>query len=90
MDQILWEHDVDAAAIGERSAGLRLTAGMFAANRAIAQTQSSILETLTLLRFKRSTYEWYRGSATTYYDLETLDDAVLAVPGANGWVRVGD
>jgi hypothetical protein len=88
MDNMLWEDNIDVAATGSRNSTLRMTGGMFAANRAIAQMQRDIQETLTMLRFKRAMYEWYRGSEYTYYDLSSLDDGVLAEASGAGWTEI--
>lgn len=79
----LWEHDVEVAAVGARSENLRLTGGIFASNRGIKIAQDALGDALQMVRFKRVTYEWYRGSRDTYYDLDPPADGVLAIFGAN-------
>jgi hypothetical protein len=79
----LWENDIEAAAIGR---GLRFTGGMFAANRNIATAFSAVKDTAQLLRYDRVTFEWYRGSENTYYDLKPLPDEAIAELTDYGWV----
>lgn len=77
MDRQLWEADTDVVVQGTGSRTVRFISAIFAANRNIAQVQQRLGEDLYPLRFRRSQYEWYRGSETTYYTLETPDDGEI-------------
>lgn len=88
MDELLWESDVDAAAIGGRNETLRFTGGIFASNRGVKTAQDAIGDTIEILRFKRVMYEWYRGSEYQYYDFKPLPDGELADFVGNRWVAV--
>jgi len=88
FDKGMWEADVDVAATGAGNSNLRLTGGMFAANRNIKEGVEALSDTLGLLRFRRATFEWYRGSENTYYDLKPLADSVVATMGSGNWVTI--
>lgn len=86
---VLWESDVEVAATGGRNENLRFTGGIFASNKGIATAQEAIGDTLEIMRFRRATYEWYRGSENTYYDLKPLPDGELAdFTSANRWIAI--
>lgn len=88
MDELLWEHNVDAAAVGGRNETLRFTGGIFASNRGVKVAQEAIGDTVEILRFKRVMYEWYRGSEYQYYDFKPVPDGELAEFIGNRWVRI--
>lgn len=88
MDELLWESDVDAAAIGGRNETLRFTGGIFASNKGVKAAQEAIGDTVEILRFKRVMYEWYRGSEYQYYDYKPLPDGELADFIGNRWVTI--
>lgn len=83
FNDIMWENDVTVAPVGS---GIRLTGGMFAANRNIANAMKALRETADILRYRRITFEWYRGSESTYYDLKPLPDGEVAELSGNRWV----
>ncbi|WP_045319354.1 hypothetical protein [Brevundimonas sp. BAL450] len=76
-DQAVWENDMDIIVQGGGNRTIRFIAGIFAANRNIARFEESVRPVLSPMRFRRSQYEWYRGSEYTYYTLETPDDAEI-------------
>jgi hypothetical protein len=77
MDEQLWEADTDVVVQGKGNRTLGMISVAFAANRNIAQVQSSSLPTLRNLRFSRSEYRWYRGGEFTYYDVDAPGDAEI-------------
>lgn len=74
----LWENDIDVAILGQANTTVRFTAGMFAANKNIKATHEIAGETLRTLRFKRDSYEWYRGADGYQYTMDGPDDDVIA------------
>ena len=77
MGQELWENDVEVTVQGAGNRTVRFIAGMFAANRNIAAGQQAAQEVTSQLRFRRTQFEWYRGSEYTYYTLDTPDDGAV-------------
>ena len=72
----LWEHDVTVSIGGQKNTILNLTAGYFAANKNIKDTQETLDEMLISLRFKQSNYRWYKGEDEyTYYTIESAKDS---------------
>lgn len=88
IKQVMWENDVDVVSLGARNERLRLTGGVFAANRNIKEGMEALNETARLLRFKRVDFEWYRGADSTYYDLKPLPDRALATLSGAGWTEI--
>jgi len=85
FDAAMWEANVDVAAVGSAHDDLRLTGAIFAANTNVKQGFESLQETLHMLRFKRATFEWYRGSDNQYYKLDTPKDTDVAALTDAGW-----
>jgi hypothetical protein len=86
VGEAMWEHDMTVTTGGEGSRTLRMTAGMFASNSNIKQTQEALHDQLHLLRFKRAEYRWYRGADDyQYYQLETPSDNAVQEITASGW-----
>lgn len=77
MGRELWENDVEVTVQGAGNRTVRFIAGMFAANRNIAAGQQAAQEVTSQLRFRRTQFEWYRGSEYTYYTLDTPDDGAV-------------
>ncbi|MGX1745016.1 MULTISPECIES: hypothetical protein [unclassified Brevundimonas] len=77
MGREMWESDVEVIVQGSGNRTVRFIAGMFAANRNIAAGQRAADEVASQLRFKRTQFEWYRGSEYTYYTLDTPDDGAV-------------
>lgn len=73
-DQAVWENDMDITVQGGGNRTIRFIAGIFAANRNIARFEQNVRPVLSQMRFRRTQYEWYRGSEYTYYTLETPGD----------------
>lgn len=72
----LWEHDVTVGIGGKRNTILNFTAGYFAANKNIKDTQEALHEMLVNLRFKQTNYRWYKGEDEyTYYTIESPKDS---------------
>jgi hypothetical protein len=74
-DRAVWENDMDITVQGGGNRTIRFIAGIFAANRNIARFEETVRPVLSQMRFRRTQYEWYRGSAYTYFTLETPGDA---------------
>lgn len=85
LDEAMWKSDVDVANIGR---GLRFTGGTFVLNRNIAAGFEAIQETARIMRYQRVTFEWHRGSRSTYYDLEPLPDGTVAELAGGAWIRI--
>lgn len=78
MKDKLWENDIDVNISGSGNTILKLTAGYFAANKNIKDTQEALNEMLTSLRFKQTQYRWYKGADEfTYYTISSLKDAEI-------------
>ncbi len=88
LDTGMWESDVDVAALDGGKRRLRVTGGIFAANRNIKSGFEALQDTLQTLRFRRVEFEWYRGSERTYYDLTPLPDGQLATLDGAGWTKI--
>lgn len=75
-NKLLWENDIEAKISGgNKYTTINFTGGIFASNKNIKDMQNEISEILSHLRFKRSTYKWYKGQDDyTYYDLKTKKD----------------
>jgi len=85
----LWENDVEVRVSGSKADRITFTAAMFASNRNISAMHETVLPTLRLLRFKRASYEWYRGSQAPYWDLEPMaDDKIATIDSQNNWQPV--
>lgn len=80
----LWENDIDVAILGSSNSTVRFTAGMFAANRNIKAAHDAAAETLSALRFKKDSYEWYRGAAGYEYTMDGPADDVIATFSESG------
>ncbi len=77
MGRELWENDVEVTVQGTGNRTVRFIGGMFAANRNIAAGQQAAQEVASQLRFRRTQFEWYRGSDYSYYTLDTPDDGAI-------------
>lgn len=74
----LWENDVEVRIIGSKNKTLQFTAGYFAANKNIQETQTTLYEMLSNLRFSQTQYKWYSGDDEyTYYNIESPKDSEI-------------
>lgn len=74
----LWEDNIYASTEGATNGIINLTAGIFANNKNIAETQKTLNDVLTQFRFKEVRYRWYKGADEfTFYKLETPRDNEL-------------
>ena len=74
----LWEENIEISTEGSKSEIINLTAGMFANNKNIAETQRTLIKVLTQFRFKEVRYRWYKSASEfTYYKLESPKDNEL-------------
>jgi hypothetical protein len=86
MRTAMWEHDVSFTTGGTASRTIRLSASIFASNANIQQVQQGISEQLTLLRFRRVEYRWYRGADDyQYYTLQPPPDGAVREITSAGW-----
>lgn len=82
----LWENDIDVAILGPSNSTVRFTAGMFAANRNIKAAHEAAAETLAALRFRKDSYEWYRGARGYEYTMDgPADDVIATFSEGGGW-----
>lgn len=47
---------------------------MFVDNKVKKDTYEKIIDELTKLRFKRVSFQWYDGSETTYWNIDSKND----------------
>lgn len=72
----LWVNDIDVNISGAKNTTLQFTAGIFAANKNILETQNALAEMLSNLRFKQTQYRWYKGEDEyTYYNIKSSKDS---------------
>lgn len=78
MKEKLWENDIDVKILGSDNKKLQFTAGYFASNKNIQQTQTTLQDMLLNLRFKQTQYKWYSGDDEyTYYNLQSANDSEI-------------
>lgn len=71
----MWENDITVTGSGTN---INFVASYFATNKNIKAAQEAIGSTLEKLRFKRTTYRWYKGASEyQYYDIESKKDTDL-------------
>lgn len=75
----VWEDNIAVSVRGDRNSILRLTGGVFAANRNTADMHRILLEGASRVRFKRIEYQVYQGGPLSYFDLDTPEDAEVGV-----------
>jgi hypothetical protein len=74
----LWENDIYVSVQGATNGIINFTAGIFAANKNIQETQNLLNKVLTEFRFKETRFRWYKeADEFTYYKLETPIDKEL-------------
>ncbi|NML68796.1 hypothetical protein HHL23_03160 [Chryseobacterium sp. RP-3-3] len=74
----LWVNDVDVKILGPNNKTIQFTAGYFASNKNIQETQTTLHEMLLNLRFKQTQYKWYSGDDEyTYYNIESSKDSEI-------------
>lgn len=72
----LWVNDIDVNVGGAKNTTLQFTAGIFAANKNIQETQNTLSEMFSNLRFKQIQYRWYKGDDEyTYYNIKSPKDS---------------
>lgn len=70
----LWEKNIDVKLSGKN---ITFIGYMFTNNKVIEDTYEEIIDELTKLRFKRVSFQWYDGSETTYWNIESKNDAEI-------------
>jgi len=74
----LWENDMYVSTQGGTNGIINFTGGLFAANKNIQETQTTLQKVLTEFRFKEARYRWYKGADEfTYYKIESPKDNEL-------------
>lgn len=74
----LWREDIEVTMKGNGSSTLEFVGGTFASNQNKEDTQKTLREILTQLRFKRVNYKWYKyDDEYTYYSMDTPADGEL-------------
>lgn len=76
--ELLWEHDIDVSVTGTNNTILNLSGGLFAANKNIKDTQTTLSKVVKEFRFKQVRYRWYKGADEyTYYTVFEGNDKDL-------------
>lgn len=74
----LWADNIEASTKGSGSSTLEFIGATFANNKNKQDTQKTLSEILTQLRFKRVNYKWYQyDDEYTYYTMSTPEDGEL-------------
>lgn len=73
----LWEQDISVSVNGGGNTTIVFVGSLFAANANIQQVQDQLQDQLAQLRFKRTRYQWYRGSEGWSYQLDTPPDSAI-------------
>ena len=85
----MWEHNIEAAAVGASKRTLRLTGGTFANNANIKEFQQSGADIYQLTRYRRIEYRWFKGADEfTYYNLEPPADSAVGTWSGDEFVEV--
>lgn len=74
---VLWEQDISVSVSGGGNTTIVFVGSLFAANANIQQVQDQLQDKLAQLRFKRTRYQWYRGSEGWSYQLDTPPDSAI-------------
>lgn len=75
IDNKMWEHDIDVTSTGT---SITFIGGIFAANKNKSEFHSTVQDVLSLLRFKRANYKWYKyDDEYTYYSIPSPADTDL-------------
>lgn len=74
---LLWEQDISVSVNGGGNTTIVFVGSIFAANANIKQVQDELQDNLAQLRFKRTRYQWYRGSEGWSYQLDTPSDSAI-------------
>lgn len=67
----IWEENIDVKAIDAGNKTIELTGALFANNKNVAQTQSTLQDALKLYRFTRANYKWFKYADE--YQYSTID-----------------
>jgi len=74
----LWVNDIEVKILGSNNKTLQFTAGYFASNKNIQETQTTLYEMFLNLRFKQTQYKWYSGDDEyTYYTISSPKDSEI-------------
>lgn len=67
----LWEKNIEVKLNGKN---ITFIGYMFVDNKVKKDTYTEIIDELTKLRFKRVSFQWYDGSDTTYWNIDSKND----------------
>lgn len=91
MRKELWEADASARTIGKGYRTAEFVSVAFAANANIKKIHTDLQEHLTLLRFTRAQYKWFKqASEYSYFTIDVPKDSDIVVWEKNGRYRVLD
>lgn len=81
----MWANDVYVRAVGAR---IVYTGGVFSANSNVAAAEEAVEADLKKLRFKSVGYEWYKGSQSWVYELNSPADGSVVLWNASSFEPV--
>jgi hypothetical protein len=74
----LWVNNIEVKILGSTNKTLQFTAGYFASNKNIQETQNTLHDMFLNLRFKQTQYKWYSAdNEFTYYDIKSPKDSEI-------------
>jgi hypothetical protein len=80
IDKEMWEYNMDVVIGGTSNKSITFTAGMFANNANIKEIHGTLQEALTLFRFNRANYKWYKyDDEYTYFNIKSESDSKVMV-----------
>lgn len=75
VSKTMWEHNIDVMAKWTWYSTIEFVWWIFANNKNIKDSYSTLSDMLKLLRFDRANFKWYKyDDEYTYYDIESLSD----------------
>ena len=76
----LWVNDIDVSGSGTNTTCINYAGHIFAANANKQDFQDKLHAIMNELRFKKSTYRWYKGADEyTYYTIDSPGDGDIVV-----------
>lgn len=77
LHAVLWDDDISVRTSGTRHTTIEFTGAMFVTNRNVRPVQEANIERIRQLRFRRSSYYWYRGSDSVNFTHAPLADTAV-------------
>ncbi len=75
VSKTMWEHNIEVQAKWTWYSTIEFVWGVFANNKNIKDSYSTLYEILKLLRFDKANFKWYKyDDEYTYYNIESLSD----------------